>query len=135
ARILGDQDEPVDIVITPNRSQILFHLNNVDLVSRLIEGSFPNVQQIIPTKFQTKVILTTKDCQNANKIASLVARDANNIVLLTVNGTGSSSSVDGEKTTGTLDVAAMADVGDTKDTIDAVVEGDTPQMTIAFNGK
>src|SRR5262249_33626161 len=83
ARIVGDQEEPVEIVLPAGReraNQVLFHLNNVDLVSRLIDGTFPNVQQIIPTKFQTRVILTTKDFQNANKIASLVARDANNIV-------------------------------------------------------
>jgi DNA polymerase III subunit beta len=137
ARIVGDQEEPVEIVLPAGReraNQVLFHLNNVDLVSRLIDGTFPNVQQIIPTKFQTRVILTTKDFQNANKIASLVARDANNIVRLSVSGAGSARSSDNDAT-GSLDVAAMADVGDTKDTIDAVVEGETPQITIAFNGK
>lgn len=126
ARILGDQEEPVEIVVTPNRNQVLFHLNSVDLISRLIEGTFPNVQQIIPTRCQTRVLLDTEKFQSANKIASLVARDANNIVRLTVNGEGEA---------GELTVAANAEVGDTKDKIDAVVEGEQLQLTIAFNGK
>src|SRR5437762_5940894 len=79
-RILTEQEEPVEIVVTPNGSQVLFHLNTIDLVSRLIEGTFPNVQGIIPSRYQTRVILNTKDFLNANKIASLIARDANNIV-------------------------------------------------------
>lgn len=126
ARILGDQAEPLEIVVTPGRNQVLFHLNSVDLVSRLIEGTFPNVQQIVPTRYQTRVIVDTDKFQNANKIASLVARDANNIVRLSING-------DGE--TGEMTVAANAEIGDTRDKIDAVVEGEQQQITIAFNGK
>lgn len=125
ARILSDQEEPVEIVVTPGRNQALFHLNSVDLVSRLIEGTFPNVQQIIPARFQTRVLVDTDKFQNANKIASLVARDANNIVRLTINGEGE---------TGEVTVAANAEVGDTRDKVEAVVEGE-PQITIAFNGK
>jgi DNA polymerase-3 subunit beta len=133
-RILADQTEPVDIVVTPNRSQVLFHLNSVDLVSRLIEGSFPNGQQIIPSRFATRVILNTKEFQNANKIASFIARDANNIVRLSVNGTDTPGGSDGAPP-GSLTVGAVAEVGDSHNDIDAVVEGDTPQVTIAFNGK
>jgi DNA polymerase-3 subunit beta len=136
ARILSDQEEPVEIVITPNRSQVLFHLNSVDLVSRLIEGTFPNVQQIIPTRHATRVIVGTKDFQNANKIASLIARDANNIVRLVINGEPSGNGNHAsEGPTGQVSVGAVADVGDTHSTLDAVVEGENPQITIAFNGK
>lgn len=131
-RIVGDQEEPVEIVVTPNRSQVLFHLNSVDLVSRLIEGAFPNVQQIIPTRFLTRVIVNTKDFQNANKIASLIARDANNIVRLSVDGSESTSA---EEATGSIKVGANADVGDTSSQLPAVIEGDQSQVMIAFNGK
>jgi len=135
SRILGDQDEPIEIMVTPNRSQVLFHLNSVDLVSRLIEGTFPNVQQVIPTRSATRVILSTKDFQNANKIASLIARDANNIVRLTISGSDGASRDGKSDSPGTVVVGAVADVGDAKGTIEAVVEGENPQLTIAFNGK
>lgn len=133
ARILGDQEEPIEIVVTPNRSQILFHLATVDLVSRLIEGTFPNVQQIIPARFATRVIVDTKNFQNANKIASLIARDSNNIVRIAVNG-ADATSANGDAP-GSVTVGAVADVGDSHSSVDAVVEGETPQITIAFNGK
>ena len=43
ARILEDTDEAtVDILVTPNKSQIIFHTDEADLVSRIIEGQFPN---------------------------------------------------------------------------------------------
>ncbi len=135
SRILGDQDEPIEIMVTPNRSQVLFHLSSVDLVSRLIEGTFPNVQQVIPTRSATRVILSTKDFQNANKIASLIARDANNIVRLTISGSDGASRDGKSDSPGTVVVGAVADVGDAKGTIEAVVEGENPQLTIAFNGK
>ncbi len=138
ARIITDQEEPIEIVVTPNRSQVLFHLNTVDLVSRLIEGTFPNVQQIIPSRYTTRVIVNTKDLQNANKIASLIARDANNIVRLTVNGSepvADSNQNGASGSPGSVQVGAMADVGDSTESVAAVVEGETLQVTIAFNGK
>ena len=51
-----DTDDPVDIVISPGRNQVLFHLEGVDLVSRLIDGQFPNYQQVLPKGFTTKAI-------------------------------------------------------------------------------
>lgn len=138
SRVLGDQEEPIEIMVTPNRSQVLFHLNSVDLVSRLIEGTFPNVQQVIPTRSAMRVILKTKEFQNANKIATLIAHDANNIVRLTINGGDGAPSDGGEGEdgpAGTMTVGAMADVGDTKGSVDAVVEGESSQLTVAFNGK
>lgn len=134
-RILGDQEEPVEITVTPNRGQVLFHLASVDLVSRLIEGTFPNVQQVIPTRSATRVILTTKDFLNANKIASLIARDANNIVRLTVNGSEAASHDGAGSAPTKVTIGATADVGDTYGEVEAVIEGEGAQLTIAFNGK
>lgn len=135
SRILSDQEEPIEITVTPNRSQVLFHLSTVDLVSRLIEGTFPNVQQVIPTRSSTRVILNTKDFQNASKFASLIARDANNIVRLTISDNHTAERDGATDAPGTVTVGANADVGDAKVTVDAVVESDSPQLTIAFNGK
>jgi DNA polymerase-3 subunit beta len=136
-RILGDQEEAVEIVVTPNRSQVLFHLASIDLVSRLIEGVFPNVQQIIPSRYMTRVIVDTKEFQNANKIASFIARDSNNIVRVAVNGTENANGKSNENTDapGSITVGAVADIGDSHSNVDAVIEGETPQITIAFNGK
>src|SRR5258707_2504478 len=45
ARILPGEG-PVEMIVTPNRSQVLFHTASLDLVSRLIEGAFPNFRAI-----------------------------------------------------------------------------------------
>ena len=126
-RIISDDDETLLITVTPNRGQVLFRLPNVQLVSRLIEGTFPNYRQIIPTKHSTRVLISTKEFLGATKIASFFARDSANIVRL--------QAIPGaDLTPGRLTVAATAaEVGDTVGGIDAAVEGDEAQ--IAFNAK
>jgi len=127
SRIVGDAEEPLQITVTPNRSQVLFRLPNVQLVSRLIEGTFPNYRQIIPGKHTTRVVVSTKEFLGATKIASYFARDSANIVRLHAKP--------GEEIApGQLTVAATAaEVGDTTGGIDAVIEGEEAQ--IAFNAK
>ncbi len=54
SRVLADTDDPIDLVLSPSRNQILFHLEGIDLVSRLIDGQFPNYQQVIPKSYTTR---------------------------------------------------------------------------------
>lgn len=127
ARVMADDDEQLRITVTPNRSQVLFSLPNVQLVSRLIEGTFPNYRQIIPAKHTTRVIVSTKEFLGATRIASFFARDSANIVRL-------QATPGEEMAPGKLTVAATAaEVGDTIGGIDAAIEGDEAQ--IAFNAK
>lgn len=127
ARIAGGEEEPVLVAITPNRSQILFHMKNVELVSRLIEGTFPNYNQIIPPRYATRTVVSTQDFLKATRIASFFARDASNIVKLQIEPGD-------ELAPGKVTVSAnSAETGDTVSAIDAVVEGDNAQ--IAFNAK
>ncbi len=127
ARILAEQDEPVQISLTPNKSQVLFRMKDVELVSRLVQGTFPNYQQIIPQRYTTRVVVGTSELAKATKLASFFARDAANVVRVQVTA--------GEDLKpGKLVVAATAaEVGDTVGGIDAVVEGENVQ--IAFNAK
>lgn len=138
ARILADEEEeaePVEITITPNKAQALFHVSrstgdimSIDLVSRLIEGTFPNYQQIIPRRDDTtKAQVGTADFQKATKVASFFARDASNVIRLSLTA--------GEELTpGQLTVAATAaEVGDTTTAIESIIEGNNTQ--IAFNAK
>ena len=122
-RILTDTDEPVDIVLAPARNQILFHLEGADLVSRLIDGQFPNYQTVLPKSYSTRAVLDRSSLLNAVRVASLIANTSANIVKLQVG-------VDGEAG---LTVTANADVGDNEGRVDAAVEGDG--TTIAFNAR
>ena len=48
-RLMADQEDPVEMMVNPNKSQILFKLKNIELVSQLIQGTFPQYEQLIPT--------------------------------------------------------------------------------------
>lgn len=127
ARVSAEVEEPVQVTITEGRNQVLFHLPQVDLVSQLIEGTFPNYKQIIPRGYATRTVVDTKAFLSAARIASFFARDAANIVRLQLEpGTDLSP--------GVLTVrATSAEVGDNVTQIDATVEGEP--LEIAFNAK
>lgn len=58
----------------------------VEFTSRLIEGEFPNWQKIIPSVFNTKVVIDRQDFMRLVRIASIFARDSGNIVRLKFEG-------------------------------------------------
>src|SRR5207249_4870968 len=70
ARIVGDSDDAtVDILVTPNKSQVIFHTDEADLVSRIIEGQFPNYRQVIPTTSNTKIVAQREELLKARRPA------------------------------------------------------------------
>lgn len=127
ARIMGDQDAPVELAITENRSQVLFHLANTDLVSQLIDGNFPDFNQIIPKSFTTRTIMNTNELQNAVKAASVFARESSNTIRLNIS---SGNDMGGGRVVIT---AQSAETGDNVGEIDATVDGDP--IEIAFNAR
>jgi len=55
-------------------NQVLFSYDNVELVSRIIEGQYPNYRQIIPATYKTKAVINISDFIKAVKTASLFSR-------------------------------------------------------------
>ncbi len=126
-RLIAEQEEAVDITLNPNKSQVLFRLKNMELVSQLVQGTFPNYSQLIPQSYNTRVIVSVADFLRATKTASIFARDGSGIVRLVITP-GS------EKNPGKISVSARSEeIGDDVGEIDATVEGD--ESKIAFNGK
>ena len=81
SRILDNgNDEELKIIFS--ESQILFDCGNVNLISRLIEGQYPDYQQIIPTKFKSEIIIDSEEFQKAIKISSLFSDLRTNSVFL-----------------------------------------------------
>lgn len=77
---LDDENETVEVIISEN--QILFRFGSVSMVSRLIEGKYPDYKQIIPDKFESKASINVSEMINAIKVASLFANVSNNSVEL-----------------------------------------------------
>lgn len=128
ARILPAEGS-VEMIVTPNRSQVLFHTTNLDLVSRLIEGSFPNFRQIIPKESTTRAVVETKEFAAAVKSAALFARDSSNIARVKLNAPS-----EGHEEPGSITIEATAeDLGDNVSTVSAAIDG--PELQIIFNVK
>ncbi len=127
SRISADQEEPVELIMTPQRNQILFHLSNTDLVSQLIDGNFPDYNQIVPKSHSTRTVVSSQDLLKAVKVAFLFARDAANIIRFEI--------VPGsELTPGQMIVTGTsAEFGDNVSEIDASIVGD--EVEIAFNAR
>ena len=123
ARVLSDVDDPVELIIATARNQVLFHIDGVDLVSRLIDGQFPNYQQVVPSSHTTRAILDREELLRAVRPAALIAHESANIVKLVIGGDGESG----------ITVSANAEVGDHVGQVEAAVEGDG--TTIAFNAR
>ena len=126
-RVSGDQEDPITINITPSRSQVLFHLDHIDLVSQLIDGNFPDYNQIIPKKRETRSVVGTAELLKACKAANVFARESANIVKLTIEP--GSELAPGHVTL----QATSAETGDNVGEMDATVDGASIQ--IAFNVK
>jgi DNA polymerase-3 subunit beta len=135
SKILPDGDEPVAITVTPNRSQVVFESTNLHVVSRLIEGTFPNVKQLVPTKFQTKVIVNTGELLKATKVASFFSRDNSNMIVMDIVPSKDEDEAPSEvPPAGLLTVTgAAAELGENHSALDAVVQGE--KMSIAFNAR
>ena len=122
-RVLADTDDPVSIVLAHSRNQLLFHLEGIDLVTRLIDGQYPNYQSVLPVSHATRAVLDREELLRAVRPAALIAHESANIVKLGVG-------LDGD---GAITVSANAEVGDHVGRVEAVVEGDG--TTIAFNAR
>ncbi len=122
-RVLTDTDDPVDIMLASSKSQVLFHANDVDIVSRLIDGQFPNYQQVLPTSHSTRAVVDRDDLLKAVRLSALIASSAANVVRLRVGEEGSAA----------INVAAAADVGEAQGEVEAELDGEAVQ--IAFNAR
>ena len=125
-RILPEDDSPVAITVTPNRSQMLFHQENVDFLATLLNENFINYKQFVRKDYKTRVVTITANLQKAVKIAGFFARDGASMISLNIE-----PDADGG---GVVTVSANSqDIGDNANVVDAMVEG--AGMQIGFNSK
>lgn len=118
-----------DVVITfnPTGTQVQFDVGHARLIANLIQGTFPNYEQLIPSNYTTRTEVNVSDFVRETRIASIFARDGSGIVRV-IGSPGEGSDP------GSLHITARAEeVGDNEGVLDAVVEG--TESKIAFNGR
>ncbi len=84
-RIIGDSEEEIEV--THDDQQVLFKVGDVELVTRLIDGKYPDYKKLIPTKFAVSAILPRTELANITKVSSLFARESAGSVTLEVDPT------------------------------------------------
>jgi DNA polymerase III subunit beta len=121
ARAITAARPTVEVTLSASRNHVFFSMRDVEVSSRLIEGAYPNYAQVIPASQSTTVTLPAATLLRETRTASILAKDAANVVRLAV----------GE---GTLTLQAQtAEVGDDEAPLPAAVTGDGVQ--IAFNAR
>lgn len=125
-RILGAyKDElgvPENVTLNFTENQLVVSFGNVELISRLIEGSFPDYKQIIPQQFKTEAVVNRSELQKAVRAASLFSRQGLFDVHLSLDPDKSACIVE----------SADQGVGKTKTTIKGTVTGIANSVTLNF---
>ena len=126
-RLSSGQEEAVEIKVNVTKNQIMFRLKDIELVSQLVQGSFPQYNQLIPQSYNTRAVVDIAQFLRATKAASIFARDGSGIVRLVI--------IPGSKANqGKLTIAARSEeIGDDVGDIDAIIDGE--KAKIAFNAK
>jgi DNA polymerase-3 subunit beta len=126
-RLLAEQEKPVEITINQQKSQVCFHLKDAQIVSQLIQGSFPNYSQVIPQSYTTRAVVDIGDFLRVVKTSSVFARDASGIIRLTITPGD-------ELAPGKITASAQAEeIGGNVSEVDALVDGE--EAKIAFNAR
>jgi DNA polymerase-3 subunit beta len=128
ARLVGDYDEEITLAVTSNRSQILARFGDTEWVSQLIDGTFPDVKQIVPREFATRVDVGRDSLLNAVRRAGYFARENNDVVRLSIH------SGEDDMTPGSVEVTAnAAERGNSESFVDASIAGG--ELQVAFNSR
>ena len=72
-RLLEDSDEPVSIDVAPG--QIRFRFGDVELVSKLVEGKFPDFTRVIPTNYTRHFLVGREALQGSLQRAAILTTD------------------------------------------------------------
>jgi DNA polymerase III subunit beta len=115
-RLLTDEG---DVRVSVGSGQIAFDLNNTLLVSKLIEGNYPNYRQVIPGEMKERVTLERETFLNSLRRVSLLASDKSNSIKLNFSKNN-------------IDITANTpEVGEAKESLPVAYKG--REFSIAFN--
>ncbi len=125
ARVATDGSELLTMVLPPGRGQIIFRMKDIELVSQLIDGVYPDLGQVVPRASQTRTVLNTGAFLKACKQAEIFAREGSHIARVNIKPGG-------EMQPGAVEISGQSEeTGSNQTVVDANVEG--PALLIAFN--
>ena len=128
ARVATDGEEPIYMVLPKGRGQVVFRIKDVEVVSQLIDGTFPDYQQIIPRSYKSRTLVSTASLLKACKQAEIFAREGSNVARFNIK------SAQGEMQPSEVEISATSEeTGKNETIVEATVDGGG--LLIAFNVK
>ena len=128
ARIAHDGEESISMVVPKGRGQVVFRVKDSELVSQLIDGTFPDYQQIIPRGYKSRTLVSTASLLKACKQAEIFAREGSNVARLDIKA------ATGEMEPSEVEISATSEeTGKNETIVEATVDGSG--VLIAFNVK
>lgn len=120
-KIVTDSEDDINIFFASN--QVLFKVGNINFISRLLEGHYPDTSRLFPENYETKIEMSNSDFYHAIDRASLLAREGgNNVIKLSTDNQEVQLS------------STSPEIGTVKEDVDAnSVEGSS--LKISFNSK
>lgn len=119
SKLLDDSDDNLKVCV--GRNFLMVNIDNTKITTRLLEGDFINYSQIIPTQFNTNLVLNKDQLLDALDRASLLSRvDRNNLVKFDI----------ADKV---MVLSSRSDIGDIKENITISLKGQ--DLSIAFNAR
>jgi DNA polymerase-3 subunit beta len=126
ARVATDSEEPIYMVLPKGRGQVVFRVKDVEVVSQLIDGTFPDYQQIIPRSYKSRTLVSTASLLKACKQAEIFAREGSNVARFNIK------SAQGEMQPSEVEISATSEeTGKNETIVEATVDGGG--LLIAFN--
>lgn len=119
--ISGERD--LKIFLDDSENQIIFRTGKFEISSRLIEGTFPDYQKIIPGSFISRAVIPAEEFRKSVKLASLFAKDSSNVIKVTLSPSESLVTLG----------ANTPEVGENETKLSAKIEGEG--LNVAFNNR
>jgi len=128
ARIASDGEQMISMVLPKGRGQVVFRVKDAELVSQLIDGTFPDYQQIIPRSHKSRTLVSTAALLKACKQAEIFAREGSNVARINIKAST------GELTPSEVEISAVSEeTGSNETIVEATVDG--IGLLVAFNVK
>ncbi|MBI5358188.1 DNA polymerase III subunit beta [Candidatus Amesbacteria bacterium] len=115
------EEGEVNMYLMSQNNQVIFDTGKTQIISRILEGNFPDVDKIIPKEFRTQVTVDRSELLRAVRAASIFARESNNIVKFIIHNSSLIIQATGGQT------------GESESSIEAEATGD--ELQISFNYK
>lgn len=111
-RTIVDETETIDILF--DNTQVRFRINDAEVISRLIDGNFPDYRQLIPASSDIVATMSKAEFTRVTKVAGLFARESGGSVTLTVDSDKKSVSLH----------SIASELGENTSELDADITGD-----------